>query len=359
MASVSLDALVVYNISINAVELSAMCMWMAFFLFNARKKEVGRAIRGRLSLLVAINCLILAASRLSYIVYDYVYPIFSLRIYGGVLSSLGYIFNILVIYAIIKPGFPKIKTYLAITIPPMAVAILIYYLTVASGSGNLDALFFAMLLLALISLPPTYIFMRTLYLAGINIRRQIIAVLGGMACILIGTNITPLHNYVAVLAWGVKGFGHTIVVIGVLVMLWGFWNMPVIAELEWRDKVRHVYIMMKSGICIYDCGFKKQAEVDSNLVAGGITGITSLVQEMTSSPGKLEVIKQKGANILLHSGNFINVALIATEDLSIYHLKLSALVNEFETLFQHILPNWAGNVGIFAPVDIIVQRTFQ
>ncbi|MFX0134706.1 MAG: hypothetical protein ACFFDN_13785 [Candidatus Hodarchaeota archaeon] len=94
------------------------------------------------------------------------------------------------------------------------------------------------------------------------------------------------------------------------------------------------------------------------MIAGSISGISSIIQELTRSKERIEVIKQKDLKILLKYGKFVTAALIAEEDLEILHSKLKMLIDEFETLFQYVLPKWKGDLDVFSPVKVMVERIF-
>ncbi|NVM53571.1 MAG: hypothetical protein HWN66_07680, partial [Candidatus Helarchaeota archaeon] len=56
------------------------------------------------------------------------------------------------------------------------------------------------------------------------------------------------------------------------------------AELEWPQKVHHLYLIHQdNGIALYDHTFIAGGRPDRNLVAGGITGVAALLQELTTS----------------------------------------------------------------------------
>ncbi|MHA1279047.1 MAG: hypothetical protein ACTSQ8_17780 [Candidatus Helarchaeota archaeon] len=136
-------------------------------------------------------------------------------------------------------------------------------------------------------------------------------------------------------------------------------KIPPNAELEWHRKIIALLIMhAESGICLYDYAFNATMEA-SNLITGGLIGISSLIQEMTQSETKLKIIKQEKASILLEHGTYIIGALISSEDLQIIRKKLKYLIDKFENLFQEQLHNWIGEVSLFQPARALVQEAFE
>ncbi|MFX0138752.1 MAG: hypothetical protein ACFFDN_34245, partial [Candidatus Hodarchaeota archaeon] len=60
------------------------------------------------------------------------------------------------------------------------------------------------------------------------------------------------------------------------------------SEINWHKRIHHVYLFMPNGTCIYDHPFKLEKEIEPQLVAGGLTGISMLIQEMTQKKTKIK-----------------------------------------------------------------------
>ncbi|MHA1651420.1 MAG: hypothetical protein ACTSYB_14605 [Candidatus Helarchaeota archaeon] len=136
-------------------------------------------------------------------------------------------------------------------------------------------------------------------------------------------------------------------------------KIPPNAELEWHQKIIALLIInSQNGITLYDYSFGPALE-ESDLIAGGLIGISSIIQEMTKSETKLKIIQQEQAIILLEHGVFVTIALISREDLQILRKKLNELIVKFELLFKAQLVNWTGNIEIFQPAKALVEETFE
>ncbi|MFX1450026.1 MAG: hypothetical protein ACFFCM_04225 [Promethearchaeota archaeon] len=136
-------------------------------------------------------------------------------------------------------------------------------------------------------------------------------------------------------------------------------KIPPNAELEWHQKIIALFIIhAQKGINLYDYSFGPAIE-ESELIAGGLIGISSIIQEMTKSNTKLRVIKQEQANIILEHGESIVIALISKEDLQILRKKLNSLINKFESLFREQIQDWTGDVSIFRPTKALIEETFE
>ncbi|MHA1783559.1 MAG: hypothetical protein ACTSVE_00020 [Candidatus Helarchaeota archaeon] len=138
-------------------------------------------------------------------------------------------------------------------------------------------------------------------------------------------------------------------------------KIPPNAELEWHQKIITLFIIhLNKGLRLFDYSFRA-AELDeqSDLIAGGIVGISSIIQEITESETNLKIIKQEKANIILESGKFATVALIANEDLQILRKKLKTLIKRFEKMFSIQLAKWTGNIETFLPAKVLVEEIFE
>ncbi len=130
-------------------------------------------------------------------------------------------------------------------------------------------------------------------------------------------------------------------------------------ELEWRACVQHLFVINENGICLLEHPFIDQDLIDRDLISGALTGVIALVQEVTKSAEKLEVLSQKDSKLILKHGAHTITALLSTKDLKILHKKLEDFVGEFEDIFHDFLEPWTGNIAIFKPADRLILRYFK
>lgn len=97
---------------------------------------------------------------------------------------------------------------------------------------------------------------------------------------------------------------------------------------------------------------------DSDLISSGLTGIQGLLAEMVQSKQRLKVVDHQDVKILFEYGEYSTIALIACENFHIYHFKLSALMQQFENLFQDVLAKWMGETDVFLPVKRLIESIF-
>ncbi|TFF90632.1 MAG: hypothetical protein EU548_02040 [Promethearchaeota archaeon] len=136
-------------------------------------------------------------------------------------------------------------------------------------------------------------------------------------------------------------------------------KIPPNAELEWHESIIALLIIHSvKGMTLYEYDFKEKMG-DGDLIAGGLVGISSIIQEMTKSNTDVKIIQQENRNILLEHGEYVTTSLISNEDLQILRKKLSNLTDEFERLFKEQLKDWKGNLDIFQPAKALIEQTFE
>ena len=101
-------------------------------------------------------------------------------------------------------------------------------------------------------------------------------------------------------------------------------------------------------------GFKDLAK----LIAGGLTGINKLIDEIVQSKQKLRIMDHKDVKVIFQYGNYLIAAMIVDEVLDIYKTKLKKLINYLESLYETYLPTWDGDLTQFQIVKPIIKRYF-
>ncbi len=135
-------------------------------------------------------------------------------------------------------------------------------------------------------------------------------------------------------------------------------SLPSKEEREWRSCINHLFLISHTGICLVHQPFQEEKVVNIDLFAGGISGIISLVQELTKSNERIEVVSQKDKKIIIQYGKYLTGALISSKDLKILHQKLEDLLFNYEDIFHDYLKNWTGELTIFEPGIRLVKRFF-
>ena len=358
-----LNHFTIFNIGINFIEVTLELIIFLFFLLNARKEKTEKGIQGAVSINFSLAFLSFAIGRSFFIIWDYFSQNSLFRVLAWPVMSLGVIFVFIVYFRVFEIYLPRLRVYISIMIPLGVSLMVILFIFVFVLKSTLGIYLIISVPLTALCIPPVYAFTKCFIEQGGEIRKYMVLVMVGLLISLFGYLFGSSEPYyVAELGRLIKVTGHTTFVIGIILFAIGFWSIPSIKELDWREKMRHLYIIMEGGANIYDQSFIEEGktfESESDLIAGGLSGITNLIQEMTKSAERVEVIKQKDLRILIKYGQFVTAALIAEDDLEILHSKLKSLVEDFESLFQYILPEWKGDLEVFSPVKVMVEKIFQ
>lgn len=150
-----------------------------------------------------------------------------------------------------------------------------------------------------------------------------------------------------------------ILVVGLFLLYFGF-NKNVFLETGWQAKILDHYIVhAPSGESLYHRRFV-ESDADGELLLGGIVGIASMIQEMTRTGGKLDVIDQGPVKVLLDHGMAVINILVTREDLQIFRHFLRESRVAFERTFGPILqkPKWTGYTELFSAMDGIMDDLF-
>lgn len=130
-------------------------------------------------------------------------------------------------------------------------------------------------------------------------------------------------------------------------------------ELEWRNEIIHLYVISSGGIVLSDYSFKESTG-DKDLLAGGISGVLTILKEIVGSAEQLKGIDHEDKKLLFeysYTQTFL-VALLANKDLTILRSKLKKLTAQIQAVFWEILMNWDGNLDILAPIKTMIRNHF-
>jgi len=131
-------------------------------------------------------------------------------------------------------------------------------------------------------------------------------------------------------------------------------------ELRWAEKIHHLYICLADkGTCLYDHSFIEEEALECSLVTGFISGISSLVKEITHSQKRLKVIDVEDIKLLIEHGNKKTIGILLTEEIyKILRTKLRRLLEIFEEEFENELDAFSGYVSPFKRTKKFVERIF-
>ncbi|MFX1449374.1 MAG: tetratricopeptide repeat protein [Promethearchaeota archaeon] len=131
------------------------------------------------------------------------------------------------------------------------------------------------------------------------------------------------------------------------------------SELNWHKRIHHIYFYTADGGCIYDQSFKAEEEVSASLVAGGLTGVDALIQEVTQTETKIQIIEKEDMTVLLEHGKYVSAALVTEENLFTLRNKMKQVVQEIEDFFKEELEYFQGNITPFRKIRKFIQKIFE
>jgi len=124
------------------------------------------------------------------------------------------------------------------------------------------------------------------------------------------------------------------------------------------ERVRHLYLFKTtSGVIIYDYPFKS-LETSPNLVSGGLSGLSMLIQEITKEASKVKIIEQEDMTILLEYGKQITGALITEKNFTSLRRKLKSLIGEVEDIHKENLEKYPGRTHLFSELGNVTEKHF-
>ncbi len=149
-----------------------------------------------------------------------------------------------------------------------------------------------------------------------------------------------------------------LLLLGSILTGYGFYSIPSFTEFDWDKKLRHLYVLNKDGLCLYQYPFRESI-ADQDLLGGSLMAIQGLMKEMIQTDKSLKVIDHEDTKLIFKQSDHAVVVMIADDDLYIIHHKLEQLLREFEMLFGQAMEKWVGNLSLFEPLHPIILRIFE
>ncbi len=135
-------------------------------------------------------------------------------------------------------------------------------------------------------------------------------------------------------------------------------------EKDWASAIISLLVFHKNSVCLYDQTFKRKVDdipskLDENVVAGALTGVLTIISEITHSKKFLRKIDKEGNYLYFSYGKTHIVTLISSMDLPILIKKLDAFSKDFGTKFEKELKSFVGNVSPFEDTKYLVEKYFN
>lgn len=161
---------------------------------------------------------------------------------------------------------------------------------------------------------------------------------------------------------------NSFVLVIVLVWMMAGKDILVSKEKNWAKSLKTLFVISKSGICLYNYDFilkyqpkkeEEEGEFDEDLVSGAFTGIITILSEITKSSKHIKKIDKEGNHIYFAFGKYHIAALITTMDLPVLFKKLLAFSRAFEQNFSEETKNFKGNVRKFSSAKFLIKKYFS
>lgn len=138
-------------------------------------------------------------------------------------------------------------------------------------------------------------------------------------------------------------------------------RLPII---NWTDLLLHIYIFYNSGILLYDHPFVEDMNRnDSVLISGSLVGMITILKEVVQGEKFIKIIDHGDRKIIFEMDrtNQIIFALIAKENLTIFHQKLLNLIENFNKHYQNLVENIEESCSVsenWRSLEILIKKHF-
>lgn len=220
------------------------------------------------------------------------------------------------------------------------------------------------LILTVVIAPLLIFYIAFLYLALIKptsgyLRMRMYLVLFGFFIGLFGFFVTS-SLFTGLLGDFEMSFSRIVVILGLCVMGYGLAAFSTFTDFNWKDKLRELFVISQNGVCLYAFSFEhKVALDDSDLIAGGFSGIQILLSEMMKTKESLHLIDYQNMKIMFEEGENVMFVLVFKEESSFLQYKLRLFAEEFQIFFKDILSHWTGELDVFIPTKTLIKRIFE
>ncbi|MFW9999098.1 MAG: hypothetical protein ACFE9Q_07005 [Candidatus Hodarchaeota archaeon] len=173
-----------------------------------------------------------------------------------------------------------------------------------------------------------------------------------------------LNEYLPNIPHLLNGF----ILVSLLVWMMAMKEFLVSKEKQWANSLKNIFVFNKSGVCLYNYSFEHkktieeetdESDFDEDLISGALSGIITIISEITHSKRQLRQIQKEEATLLFTYGKYHIVALIASMELPVLFKKIDDFSREFEQKFQKELKNFQGNIQRFEPARFLIVKYFS
>jgi hypothetical protein len=184
---------------------------------------------------------------------------------------------------------------------------------------------------------------------------------GTLGIIMVGIGIFFRFSFLSeTLGEYIYSVGTLFAIIGVCLFGYGFSAFSTFTDLNWKKKLYELYVVAPNGACVFAYSFSQSRSLkDSDLIAGGFSGIQSLLSEMMQTNETLQLIDYQNMKIMLEQVKGYMFILISKEESWFIRYKLRLFTEEFNAFFKDILEIWDHRTDVFKPTSTLIEKIFE
>jgi hypothetical protein len=134
---------------------------------------------------------------------------------------------------------------------------------------------------------------------------------------------------------------------------------------NWRESLMHIYIIHKHGIPLYDHAFLIETDIhDSTIISGGIIGMITILKEIMKGEKQIRIIDHGDRKLMFKTNKTKDIifALVIKEDLTVFHKRLEALIEEFDKDYKDLVKDIKNTCFVmenWENLKFIVKKYFE
>jgi hypothetical protein len=192
-----------------------------------------------------------------------------------------------------------------------------------------------------------------------EVTRPFIAFFTSMVLILVGFLLISDFwlPYVGLTARIISGF---VVIAGANLFLSSVERMPSFGEFDWVNKIAAILVIHDAGLTLFSRFWRNGQIVESNdnLMSSVLSTVESVLKEMMGQD-RVDSVVLEGKHLMFEYRDHFSCVVIAEESLASLQIRLKEFTDQFSALFDPIIENWNGNLGVFLPAETIADKIFK
>ena len=185
--------------------------------------------------------------------------------------------------------------------------------------------------------------------------------IAGLTSFVIGLLLT-MDYIVHLFGLGSRFLGSIFMIMGIIFFAAYFLSIPTLSEYDLVDKIEEIFILLKSGICIYYKNFLSEESEELSLkqpMAGGLKSLEIVLSQITDSTGD-SVLHSKNKYMIIKPREFITGVIVSKADLYSIRFLLEILLRKIEIIYLPIFAKMKfSDTKIFKPIEGIVRETLS